>query len=184
MIRTRLVLLLALAGCAGPPPPEVSHYLLRAPVSGQAADADVGSALELGPIRVAPYLERAGVVVATGEHRVHEASFHLWAEPLGDGIHVYLRDRLSSLLAGQPGPARYRVDVSVEVFHGSLRGDVTLVARWALFDLAEGTEISAQRFSRTARQPGEGYPELVAAQMQLLDALADAIASRLREVDG
>ena len=132
----------------------------------------------------ANYGLRTGIVVATEENLVHEASHHLWAEPLRDAIHFYLQDRLASLLADQRGPARYLAAVSVEVFHGSLQGDVTLVARWTLFDLPRETEVSVQLFSRTAHQPGEGYPELVAAHSELLDALADDIVNHLRALDG
>ncbi len=186
MSRILLALVLCLAGCASAPP-ERAYYLLRAELPGPLAAPDPGSLAGVGRVSVAPYLDRAGIVVQTGEHRVREARYHLWAEPLEQGIRVYLRDRVSSVLGRAlntaPGRAdswRYRIDVSIEEFHGKLDGDVRLVARWSLVDLADDAVLETQRFSRMSSQASDGYPGLLETLTSLLDELAESIAEALR----
>ncbi len=181
----------ALAGCAGNPPPERAYYLLRAevPVSLAAPDPDRLFGMAHEPI--APYLARTGIVVQVEANRVREARYHLWAEPLTFGIRAYLHNRVSAELGrplgggpGTEGTWRYRVDVTVEVFHGTLGGEARLVALWAVRDLVEERVIEAGRFSRSQRQTADGYAGLVQAQIALLDELAREVARPLREILG
>ncbi len=188
MTRAGLALALCLAACAGTPP-EREYYLLRADVPQGLGAADGDRATGLGRVSVASYLDRAGIVLQVNEHRVREARYHLWAEPLSDGIWYYLRDGISSELGRalntEPDADawRYRVDVSVEEFHGSLNGEARLVARWTLRNVAEGAVIASERFARTRRQTADGYPGLVDTQIALLDELAQTIARALRDVE-
>lgn len=184
MTRTCLALALLLASCASTPP-ERAYYLLRADVPELAA-ADPASLVGIGRVSVAPYLDRAGIMVQVDENRVREARYHLWAEPLDDGIWYYLRDRISSEL-GRPlntetdaDSWRYRVDVSIEEFHGTLNGEAHLSARWSLRDVDSDEAIATRRFSQTMTQRRDGYPGLVDTQIALLDKLAQAIAQALR----
>jgi uncharacterized lipoprotein YmbA len=181
-------LALLLVGCSSTAPPERSYYLLRAEVDGEKLGpvepmTDVG----LGRISVAPYLNRTGVVIQVDDNQVREARYHLWAEPLPKGIGYYLEDRLSELLgrplagseaARQP---RYRIDVDVEEFHGTLDGEARLVARWSLMDTKTGIARVTERLRRSTTLADDGYPSLVKAQTALLDELAERIASALRE---
>ena len=184
----RLVLVLCLAGCASTPP-EQAHYLLRVepPPDLRAADPlPVG----LGRISIPPYLDRAGLVVQTDEHSVREARYHLWAEPPDVGAWFYLRDRISSELgrALHPGPnlgnsVRYRVDIRINEFHGTLDGQARLVARWSVRDLEQDSVVESQRFSQARRQAGDGYPGLVNTEIELLGELAGTIAQTLRTLE-
>ena len=190
MKRITLVLVLfTLAGCASAPP-ERSYYLLRAEVSNDLAAAPPDSAAGLGLVQVAAYLDRAGVVVEVGENQVREARFHLWAEPLDRGIRIYLSDRIAAQLGyrletgpGSVGPIRYRIDVSVEEFHGSLDGETKLVARWSVRDLEDDSLTLSRRFSKKSRQSGDGYASLVQSQLALLDDFAIEIAQGLTDLD-
>ena len=191
MIRTFVSLVLALAlgfalGCGGKVPPERAYYLLRgAPNEFSAVDG--GLEIGLGNVRVAPYLDRAGLIVEVGANEVREARFHLWAEPLQRGIHYYLEDRIAAELGRQlaPAPAAkngwlYRVDVRVREFHGDLEGEVRLVASFSLIGVESGEVLVEEQVSFAERRPIEGYPGLVQAQMSLLDRLAASIAAALR----
>ncbi len=184
----RLALVLCLVGCASAPP-EHAYYLLRVepPADLNAADP---LPIGLGRISLPPYLDRIGLVVQTGEHRVREARHHLWAEALDEGAWFYLRDRISSELGraldpGQDlgGRVRYRVDIRINEFHGTLDGQSRLIARWSVRDLEVDSVVESQRFSQTRRQSGDGYPGLVDAQITLLDELARSIAQALRKLD-
>lgn len=194
MIRILVSLIVTLAlgaalGCGGKTPPERSYYLLRgAPQEYSAADGglDVG----LGDVQVAPYLDRAGVIVEVGANEVREARFHLWAEPLQRGIHYYLEDRIAAELGRQlaPAPAAkngwlYRVDVRVREFHGDLDGGVRLVASFALIGVESGEILAEEQVSFAEQRAIGGYPGLVQAQISLLDRLAASIAAALREAN-
>ena len=179
----------ALAGCANPP--ERAYYLLRAEVPAALAAPDPARLVGVAPVAVADYLDRSGIVVQVEPNRVREARYHLWAEPLTASIRSYLHDRLAAdlgrSLGGGPGTAstwRYRIDVGVEVFHGTLGGVARLVALWSLRDLAEDRVVETRRFSRTRRQTADGYAGLVEAQIALLDELSRDIVRALREVLG
>ncbi len=188
MTRISLVLVLFLIGCVSTPT-ERSYYLLRAEVPGDLAPADPDALLGIGRSSIAQYLNRAGIVVQVGERQVREARYHLWAEPLDRGIRHYLSHRVSAVLGRSlnTGPGtedtwRYRIDVSVEEFHGTLNGEARLVAYWSLRNPMNGAVIEAGYFRRTRRQTGDGYPALVDAQIALLDELAESIVQALRRV--
>ena len=188
MTRIGLVLSLFLAACASTPP-ERAYYLLRAEVPEELAVAAPDASIGMGHVLLAPYLDRTGIMVQVDEHRVREARYHLWAEPLDEGIWYYLHDQVSSRLnsALASGPRadswRYRVDVSVEEFHGTLNGAARLAARWSLYDLSSGAVIETRTFTRERRQTGDGYAALVETQTALLDELAETIARSLRTLD-
>ncbi len=190
---TRLSLIVAgiclLSGCMGASAPEErTFYLLRARVGDGSTSIGTGAVVTMGNVRVAPYLNRAGIIVQLGEYRLREARFHLWAEPLDRGISYYLGERVTALLDRTEDEealarklSRYRIDVSVDEFHGTLEGEARLVARWALREGKARKDIQTQRFARTKSQQGAGYAGLVATQIALLDELAEVIASELKE---
>ncbi len=189
MRRLTLALALCLAACATAPPPEHSYYLLRAEVPADLASAEGSALLGIGTVSIAPYLDRSGIVVQVADHRVREARYHLWAEPLDRGIRTYLSDRVAALLgrALNNGSNRvdqwaYRLDVSIEEFHGTLNGEARLVAQWSLIDTAREKLIASQRLVRTKPQTVDGYPGLIEVQTALLDELATEIATALRRV--
>ncbi len=184
-----LVLVLCLAACATAPPPEHSYYLLRAEVPGALASAENGVLLGVGTVSIAPYLDRSGIVVQVDDHRVREARYHLWAEPLDQGIRGYLSDRIAALLGRALNNGSnlvdqwdYRIDVAIEDFHGTLNGEARLVARWSLIDTAQDKLIASQRLVRTKRQALDGYPGLVEVEAALLDELATEIVAVIRRI--
>jgi uncharacterized lipoprotein YmbA len=190
MIRLPIALVFAVAtiGCASDPPIETAQYLLRADAPADLSPADPARRIGIGRVSIAPYLDRAGVVMEVDANQVREARYHEWAEPLDRGIQLYLQERVAVSLGqalndGTEDAWRYRIDLSVEEFHGRLDGEVRLIAQWSLRDLSNGRVVATQRFSRSRQQTSEGYPAMVAAQIELLDELAEAIARVLRQVD-
>ena len=110
--------------------PERAYYLLRGEGSAVLPPAMPEQRAGIAKVSVAPYLDRAGVVLATGPHEVREAQFHLWAEPLQRGIRYYLEEQLSSKLGYRigGGPAAQRswqrlVEIDIREFHGTSGGD-------------------------------------------------------------
>jgi len=181
---------LLLAGCSGgKKAPEPTAYLLRA--DARVPDGLQNPSVRIGINRVAlaDYLGQAGIVVATNGDQVRAARQHLWAEPLDSAIRVFLRDAISADL-GYPVSAdtgrrqnwQYRVDVRIDEWHGSLAGDARILASWLVIDVATDGELSRHRFERTGTLKADGYDALVAAQTELLEALAAAIAASLQDI--
>jgi uncharacterized lipoprotein YmbA len=177
--------MLFLVGCAGSSSvPQTHTYLLRADVpviSGeQVAPVSVG----IGRVALADYLDQGGIVLQTGPDEVRVARQHIWAEPLGSAVRIYLRDAVSTDL-GYPisgDSARrqtwaYRIDVGIDQLHGSLSGDVKIDASWVIIDVANQKELVRHRFQQQSAQADDGYESLVASKKDLLNSLAAAIAA-------
>jgi uncharacterized lipoprotein YmbA len=170
--------------CSSPAPPERAYYLLRAEVIDVEPPATPDLAAGIDSITVAPYLDRAGLVIGVGANEIREARFHLWAEPLSAGIRYYLQARISSDLGYRIGGGARRswqkkVRVEVREFHGDQSGGVRLVAGVSVTG-PDGAVIADEEFAAVTTVSQEGYAALVAAQMQLLEQLADAITPLLR----
>jgi len=182
--RVALALLLAVSGCVSTAP-ETAYYLLRA--EDDVAPTSAAPTIGLGHVTVAPYLERAGLVLRVEANRMREASYHLWAEPLDRGVSHYLGARLSAQLGGalgrdaaQGASWEQRVDVRIDEMHGSLAGEARLVAAWSIIEVATGKSTASHRLVSTVRQERDGYAGLVEAEMVLLDRLAGEIARTLQ----
>jgi len=185
-----LLAALLLAGCSGgKKAPEPTFYLLRAEARVPDGPQNPPVRIGLNRVSIADYLGQEGIVVAISRDQVRPARQHRWAEPLDSSIRLFLRDAISSDL-GYPVSAdigrrqswQYRVDVRIDEWHGSLAGDVRIVASWLLIDVATDSELSRFRFEQTGALATDGYDALVAAQIRLLDALAAKIADSLREL--
>lgn len=185
-----VILLLAACSVGGTKAaPEPTFYLLRsearAPDGLKKPPIDIG----INRVSVADYLGQQGIVVATNGGQIRPARQHLWAESLDSSIRLFLQDAVSVELgypvsadAGRRRSWEYLVDVRIDEWHGSLDGEARILASWVLIDVSKDRVLSRQRFERTGALKADGYDALVAAQTDLLDALAIAIAASLREI--
>jgi uncharacterized lipoprotein YmbA len=182
-----LALLLVLAGCGSTPP---SNYYLLSPLA-TPAPAGESPALGVGPVEIAEYLDRNGLVYLGGSNRLHVAGDERWAEPLEDGVRRVLGLNLASLLDTQnlsyfPWPAAHAPDYAVRVNVLALDSDdrqATLVAEWLLYRPATRESV-AHRMSRLHRPLAEGrwraeqvapaYSELLYQLSRLIAAAIDA----------
>jgi uncharacterized lipoprotein YmbA len=186
--RIALAMLAVLTGCAGGPPPERASYLLRADPLRDLAPADPDALIGFGRVRLAAYLDREGIVVEVSDHEIREAHLHIWSEPLDQAVGLYLRNRVAFHLGREldagpgsdPNTWRYRIDVGIERLHGSLSGEVRLVARFAIRDQRERTLVASERVTKSVHQAEQGYTALVESEIELLDDLARSIADALR----
>lgn len=170
---------LLLLGCAGAQP-ETSYYLLRGDPTADLPAAP--ASIALGRVAVAGYLDQSGLVLETGDNEIESARAHLWAEPLNQGIRSFLRDAVSRQLgfdvaARVSASPQHVVHVYLDQLHGSIDGNVVMVADVNIESRGASTDtfrlVADRRISR------DGYPALVDAEKQLLEALAQAIAEHL-----
>jgi uncharacterized lipoprotein YmbA len=181
-----------LAGCfgGGNGAPEPEFYLLRADV--QLPDGPQAPAVTVGIARVsiADYLGQAGIVVASSDDKVRPARQYLWAEPLDSSIRLFLRDAISAEL-GYPVYADtakrlswdYKIDIRIDELHGSLEGDVKILAFWNVIDVSHDTEVVRHRFERMIGMTDDGYDALVESEKILLSGLAAAISASLKGIE-
>ena len=178
-----LLLMFAVA-CASTPAAK-TEYLLRydVPIS---EDLPSGTPrIGLRRVLVAAYLNQPGLAVETAENEVRPAQSHLWAEPLGKGLTLFLRAAIASGLDEEVGMVtrsvpqwEQSVDVFVEQLHGTMSGNAVLVANFQIASGA-GSVPTEYRFSRSIPLESEGYAALVRAEKQLVAQLAAAIVAAL-----
>jgi uncharacterized lipoprotein YmbA len=180
--------LLAVAGCATTPPP--TFYQLTETASTQLSGLERGIAVGVGPINVAPYLDRPQIVIRGEGHKLELSEFNRWVEPLTDSISRVIIINLSNSLEStrvykiprrnKTIPLEFRVEIDIARFDGELGGDVLLESRWTLYerkDKALVTQVSIIRES----SGGEGFDLLIAAQNRTLQNLSREIVTAIRK---
>jgi uncharacterized lipoprotein YmbA len=181
-----LLCILIVVGCSSPPP-TTTRYLLRADVAMGTERLEPPLWIALRRVEVAPYLAEPGLVIELRDREVRPARYHVWAEPLADGVRRYLGQEISNELghaiardAAQRLQWDRTVDIRIDRLHGTLAGDAMIEARWSVAPAERQAEIAVFRFAASAPLPREGYEGLVDAEVILLDQLAQAVADSLR----
>ena len=77
-------------------------------------------------------------------------------------------------------PLRYQVVVNVEQFHGISGSEASLDVSWLVEDPESRQILSRHKASFHTPIQGDGYGPVVAAESQLLDQLAGAMARSVR----
>lgn len=181
-----LLLIAGLVGCVSSPP-EPTRFLLRAEPRIELTPNSTVPVVGWPRVTLAPYLNRAGLIVEITEHQVREARYHIWAEPLEQGIWHYVGTQLGNELGyplnrnmAQKTSWERQISLRVDKFHGSLDGRSQLVASWSVTNFSNQGKVTQYSFSQTRDQDSGGYGGLVDAQIKLLDQLARAIAASLQ----
>ena len=181
-----LALLFLLAACGSSPP---SRFYTLDP-TGAASSGVVRSkgAVAVGQITLPAELDRLSFVTREGANRIAVSDRDRWAAPLDGMIRRVLATDLSRRLPagavvapGDPVPPGARsVTLTIRNFIGNASGHVVLDADWAV---SQGKGHPAIIHRETiAREAGSGDAAAIAAAMsQALGALADRIASALRD---
>ena len=177
----KLFPVLLLVTACGSQPLEQREYLLRP--AAHVVPSSSGDVVRLAGVRIAPYLDRKGIVLQTGTMEIHTGRQHRWAEPLDEAIARYLQVAIGSHagvtveMTPLTTPGDYpEIEVRIHQLHGSATGDVRLSAEWTLS--SAGTH-GIHAFDGSVRQEEDGYPALVQAHAALLDEFARAIAGSL-----
>lgn len=186
MIRGALLLLtlLALAGCSSQSI-EPEYYLLRSEVETTTRSLQPVENFALGKITIAPYLDQRGLLIETESGDLRPARFHLWAEPLYEGVRLFLLKEVSAnlgkdLLPYPSTPNTTTINARIDQLHGTNDGRAKLVAYW-WFERS-GDIFSAYQFGEYQSLSSSGYAELARAEKALLSQLAAKIALSVGEM--
>jgi uncharacterized lipoprotein YmbA len=179
-------LLVIMVGCSTTVPDE-HQYLLRYPAANQNRQVTPSVMVGLGRISIPAYLNQAGVVLVSDQNQIHQANYHLWAEPLDKGIRIYLKSAIAQIAgfdifatANNNQVWQYSVDIDLAEFHGTTAGQATLICSWRLIDMSGKEAPKSFEFATTQPLNDNGYPALVDAETKLLDTLAKTIAEQLK----
>jgi len=181
------ILLMLLAGCAGTEP---SRFYMLTSIPGSdaeilsetvAQDVSVG----VGPINIPDYLDRQPIVTTSNQHGIKLSEFDRWAGSLKDDFSRVLSENLSILLSTDrvslfpwrgSMPMDYQIGVEVIQFDGELGGDVSLIARWAIFGGNTKKMLVMKKSSFIEPAGAKGYEALVAAQSRAIGLLSRDMA--------
>jgi uncharacterized lipoprotein YmbA len=178
---------LSILACSSTTPGRTQYLLRAAEPASHVAPGNGLARIALGRITVAPYLDQFGIVVETDEREVRAARNHQWAEPLADGLRLYLRDAIADVCGEdvatnvtERSAYGYVVDVFVEQLHGTRDGRAVLVASYRIETPGSKTrKLVERRFAEAKAIEKQGYAGLVDIEVQLLGNLADAIGAEI-----
>ena len=182
---TVLLLALGLGACASTEP--TRFYALSAETPAASPSTTPRTIVGVGPIEVAPYLERGQIVTRDSRNRLSLAEFDQWAEPIETNISNVIAANLDTQLPTiqaivRPWPdadAEYTVVVKFSRFDADKEGNVLLAADWGIQNRREQS-IPVIRDSRI-RLTGQGsdYTAIAASMSTALATLSQEIATEL-----
>jgi len=182
-----LAVLLTLIGCAATPPP--NFYQLNEPAATRLTGVERGIAVGVGPVNLAPYLDRPQIVIRGVGHKLELSEFNRWAEPLSDSISRVVIINLSNMLEStrvfkiprrnKTIPLEFRTEIDIARFDGAMGGDAVLVARWSLYGRKETALLT--KVSLISESSGEAdFENLIAAQNRALQKLSQEIVAAIK----
>lgn len=181
------VIMMVSSGCGTSPKPDFYH--LEQDASTQLTGLERGLAIGIGPVNMAPYLDRPQIVTRSGSHRLEMSEFNRWSEPLKISVSRVIGVKLSNLLEtnrvyllprrNKSIPLDYQVAIDIPRFDGQLGGDARLTARWSLYG-KDGMALLTKVSIITEATEGEGFEHLVAAEHRTLQKLSGEIADAIR----
>jgi uncharacterized lipoprotein YmbA len=181
-----VLLCATLGGCLGSRSAAPTYYLLTAPAQAHNA-APANFAIGVGPVRVAPFLERADVTVHGGGAAMSFSERERWGEPLEQGVQRVLLQNLHALTGAetrnfpwrQSGTPRFAVRIDVIDLDRLADGSALLEVNWMLEDLQAAKVLETRQQRLTSPINGIGTAALAAAYSELFAQLAQQIATAL-----
>ena len=184
---TCALIILVFSGCGTSPKPDFYH--LEQSVSTQLTGLERGVAIGIGPVNMAPYLDRPQIVTRAGNHKLELSEFNRWSEPLKSSVSRVIAVKLSNLLEttrvfllprhDKTIPLNFHVTIDIARFDGKLGGDANLTARWSLYDKNEKAIVTKVSII-TEASGGESFEQLVGAENRTLEILSREIADVIK----
>jgi uncharacterized lipoprotein YmbA len=190
------VLVVSACSVLAPIPDRSRYYTLTPPAAPErsaettAATAASPVVYGLGPITLAPYLDRNQIVTRLSPTEVAYAQWDRWAEPLRESLATALRQTLWNELGTEEilmypwagTSVDYQIGVAFERFETETNGDTRLVARWLLRDVRRDRAVVRRETSATrATVPGDRTASTAALSAMVGD-LGHEIAEAIRDL--
>jgi len=186
---------LFITGCGTTPPTRFYALTAEAPMADTQQDVSLNQPpshkiiVGIGPIEVAPYLERNQIVTRSNGTRLNVIEFDRWAASIEDNIAGVLAINLSRQLPQtqpmvRPWPdakAEYHVMVKFLQFDADEAGNVQLQASWGI-QLRSTQDMPVIRDARIALPSiGADYAAITQNMSNALTGLSTQIATALRQ---
>lgn len=175
--------------------PATRFYLLEAKVeeriSTGSQDGLADLSLGIGPVTIAPYLDRPQLVSRLSGNELRVDEFRLWAEPLKANISGVIQENLSVLTdAGHVHsyPQRrsvaidYQITLDVRRFDADTDGSVTLKSVWCIVKPDGHQRVIESRSVIVQQSSSTDSDDVVDAMSMALATLSKEMAQAL--VDG
>ena len=176
------------------PQPDPSRFFVLTATALPAPDPPADTrplTLAVGPVRLAPYLDRNDLAIRLSADEIRYADGERWAEPLERNVTQVLALNLSRLVPTArvvPYPhsaglrPAYQIDVEIARLDTTHAGDATLAAHWTIEDLGTRELLVVRDSDLTRPADGRGTPAAVAALSGVLADLSQQIASTVRDL--
>ncbi len=186
-------LLLTLIACAKSP--QARFYMLSNPDSEPpevtASPGNRCLCVGIGPISIAPYIDRPQIATRSSANQITLAEFDRWSETLKDSVTRMLAQNISHAVCTKAVlvfPWRggteidYRIELHLARLDGVLGGNASIEASWTVYS-GDGKKMVYSRTSRfTEATKGKDYHALVVAQSRALHNLSTEIADAVKNL--
>lgn len=179
-------LILFIVGCSGAPKIETQLFLLTPTTHKTSIDnkkqqgQNAKKIIVIEPIKLAEFLDQAGIVLQTDKHQIEVAHYHRWAEPLKQNIHRFILQTLSAESTEYSFQKYTKIarqishlvlSLEVNQFNGTSTGVAMLSGHWELKDPKLNKLIMTESFYYEEPIPESGYPQLVTQLALILENL-------------
>lgn len=176
-----------MSGCIGSRSPAPSYHLLTARAQNKtlALDTSIG----IGPVRVAPFLNRPNITTHAGGGALQFNDIERWGEPLEQGIQRVLLQNITILTGAetrnfpwrQSAIPQYAVRIDVTDLDKTADGNTALEVSWMLEDLKNSRVLKTQQQHLVAALNGSDIGALTNSYSDLFAQLAQQIVAALQQ---
>ncbi len=174
---------LFLSGCGTSQ--KTDFYKLEESGNRTLLGVEQGKIIGVGPVHIPEYLNRPQIVTRTSLHHMNVSEFNRWVEPITDSINHFLVINLSNNMSSNrvywvprqnhQYPLDIRIAIDIGRFDGQLGEEVSLEARWSIFDKDEQLVLTKVSLI-TEPVKGTNYNELVIAMNRAIQTLGKEIS--------
>lgn len=184
-----LALLVLLAACGRSAP--TRYYLLESAHEPVKADSLPSKNLRVAQVTVPEYLDRNGLVCrVAGSTELVVSQFHVWAEPVANGVRRVVQEVLTPplltagvnvLASGDDARGDFVLLIDVQRMDGNFNANAVLEARWTLKNKHDDT-IARGIYADREAVSGNTYDSLAVAESAMVRRMAENLAQRLPEL--
>lgn len=165
-----------------------NYYLLESPTESISVDSMPKKSLRVAQVEIPGYLNRNDIVSRVqGQTRLILAEFHLWAEPVNNGVRRVVEEVLTPALLAEgitvlPGSSEsssdYTLLIDIQRFDGNFNEKAVLQSKWTLLNQ---NDAPVQRGIYTAEEQvnGADYNILVNIESKLVHEFGKHLAERI-----
>lgn len=176
----------SLAGCGRSTP--TNYYLLESAAQSLNEDNLPARTLRVAQVETPSYLNRNNIVSRVkGQTKLILAEFHLWAEPMSNGVRRVVAETLTApmlanginvLPLGTEERGDFVLLIDVQRLDGNFDEKAVLESRWTLLDRRD-RPLGSGIFTAEEIVQGANYDVLVNAESSLVRALGKYLAQKL-----